>query len=332
MDQEEDGSFGTEGDIRVCVLMGHRGGFYTWKKVAQCQGIKANVKFALNMHHIRITLSFLLFYDPTVIILSDLSGGMVEYSPQEIYDIQCFLRYSNKPRHLLATYATFYWRQDDMHIWDNRGFAPLFGMSAVEDYGVRVFVPTPENMNPYFCMKDPSSPLWKDVVTVNKRGESIFYTHGYANTQYIPPGAISTDEDTTILAETTVNSCGYIVINHVEDNFTSLFVSNMPEYATYQNLGDAQFIHNAIMFLHNQKTKHTSRTLEDRCIEVIIHHVLGGSMRDEIKWLPLPVQIAMYAKMYIQTCIPSAWAERSDRVSHLLKYFSEDAIPRHLVR
>jgi len=156
-----------------------------------------------------------------VVIMSDPSGGDQQYSSTEIAAIA---KYAKKGHSMLGTYLMF-----EYSSIDNRGLAPVFGLSSTLDYTVAGI------SNDFTRVKK--------ACLLNKIPSS-WTSKGYAYSQVPSSGSWTGNLDKATALADSDDYVGVITV-HRTKAYTGVYVSNMPEYG---NVGgyDEQLLYNAI--------------------------------------------------------------------------------------
>jgi len=156
-----------------------------------------------------------------VVIMSDPAGGLQQYSSTEFAAIA---KYAKKGHPMLATYATFQWSSTD-----NRGLAPVFGLSSTLDYTTSGI--------------DNDFDRVKKACLLNKIPKS-WTSEGYAESQVPSSGSWTGNLDKAKAVADSDDYVGVITV-YTTKTYTGIYVSNMPEYQTTGGY-DAQLLYNAI--------------------------------------------------------------------------------------
>jgi len=156
-----------------------------------------------------------------VVIMSDPAGGLQQYSSTEFAAIA---KYAKNGHSMLATYATFQYNSTD-----NRGLAPVFGLSSTLDYT------TTEISNVFDRVKK--------ACLLNKIPSS-WTSNGFNYSQVPSSGSWTGNLDKAKAVADSDNYVGVITL-HPTKTYTGVYVSNMPEYDTTGG-DDEQLLYNAI--------------------------------------------------------------------------------------
>jgi hypothetical protein len=177
-----------------------------------------------------ITLPALEASGADVVIMSDPSGGLQQYSSDEISAIQ---QYAEEGHNLIGTYLTFGYTAQGI---DNSGLAPLFGLSASGGYDISA-----HTVNPVFKVHNPPSQLFRNI-------GHPFVSQGYDYAEIPSDGGWSSNE----LAGATMVGGKYgrkdAVFVYEAGTYDAVSITNMPEYNTSGSTADQQFLYNAIIY------------------------------------------------------------------------------------
>jgi PEP-CTERM motif len=160
-----------------------------------------------------------------VLWISNPSGYSVAYTPAEVQAIQ---RYTSEGHSLLGTFLAFQWSSTD-----NRGLAPLFGLSATTSYNT-----TEVSANQSFNILASSSPVFARLA-------NPYLSGGYGEAQVPAAASAWSAKDlsaVTLLAETPDNRG--IITWYGTGSSHAIYVSEMVEYNG--NAADTQFLYNAL--------------------------------------------------------------------------------------
>ena len=158
-------------------------------------------------------------------ILSDPAGGIQQYSDLEISALS---DYAREGHNVIGTFLVFQW-----YDVDNRGLAPLFGLSSTIAYTFTEVVPT-------YDVIETTSPLFAYMA-------SPYVSSGYAQSQVPLHDATWDDNDLNgarFVAKTADSQAAITVYDGPE--YHGIYVTNMPEYQG--GTEDERFLYNAITF------------------------------------------------------------------------------------
>ena len=172
-----------------------------------------------------ITYAALAASGADVVIISDPAGGRQQYSDLEISALS---DYAREGHNVIGTFLVFQWGEVD-----NRGLAPLFGLSSTIDYTSVVVVPT-------YDVIEATSPLFANMA-------SPYVSSGYAQSQVPLDDATWDDNDLNgarFVAKTADSQAAITVYDGPE--YHGIHITNMPEYGA--GTEDERFLYNAITF------------------------------------------------------------------------------------
>eukprot|EP00727_Mastigamoeba_balamuthi_P008031 m51a1_g3849 hypothetical protein (340) ;mRNA; f:380688-382534 len=273
--------------IKAVIVHSHSGGKRVWDYLGRHWNEFGAARLLI-AHQREFTLESLIKAAPDVIVCSDPAGAPYQYTAQEISDIQSYLT-MGVCRHLIGTYATFY-HQEGSPSMPHMMLASLFGLDPSVPYTTKKLSGQPKYDIAPEC-KD--SVLWKDVGT-------SYCTWGYSSTQipvssgglWVRPGEsqpvpLLPGADVRVLAKTPDNLC--IVLNHVAECYSSLYISHMPEYESLRKTkADVQFLYNSFVFLANQGN---SLSLLSRCIDVASRSLSSRTLSERVPLCSLPTEL-----------------------------------------
>ncbi|KAL7714912.1 Glutamine amidotransferase domain-containing protein [Entamoeba marina] len=233
--------------IKVLILRGHPGGFRTWNALSRHSklygGYSVSISSFLNM---TFTYEDIRKVNPDVLILSDIAGTPIAFSPTELNAIKLFIT-SNVCKSIIATYATFLYEEYNNNIvtsYDNRELLPLFGIH--------------ENIQLKPCRSRLS------LKSVSTEGEQLLdgkekEIKGYQSTQLATCGWEKALNGAKILACN--NNRENVIIQYVTSNYTSCYISSMPEYADGVLGPDISLVYRTIVNVY----KSSKSTLQALC-------------------------------------------------------------------
>lgn len=173
-----------------------------------------------------ITYANLVASGADVVILSDPGGGIQQYSASEIAALQ---QYAQAGHNLIGTYILFQW-----YSVDNRGLAPLFGVSP----GI-VFNTNELGTTPTYNLLEPGNVLFRNM-------SNPYVSNGYPYTQV--PADNSWDASDLnggrFIAKTADRRAAIILYN--APSYNAIYITNMPEFGGGSR--DYQFLYNAITY------------------------------------------------------------------------------------
>jgi hypothetical protein len=159
-----------------------------------------------------------------VIVISDPSGGGKQYSAAEISAVS---KYARKGHTVLGTYAVFQYGSTD-----NRGLAPVFGLSSKIDYNT-----TQVGISNLFKKIKTKECLFKGI-----SGKS-WQSDGYPYTQ-VPATGVWKGHLGKATAVAQSDEYVGVVTLYAAATYSSVFVSNFPEYNG--GTDDEQLLYNAV--------------------------------------------------------------------------------------
>lgn len=242
--------------IKVLVLRPHKSAVKFWQNLNLKWEQYGSEEVVIIIHHpgshhlvrapTEIKTKTLVNLRPDVIVLSDVAGCPHQFKEQEIETLVDYVTHTTNC-HLLATYATFY-HSERSGVFDNRKLCPLFGLDPETMFGV----------SPHLTENEDSRPVTyhlKDSSHLQTRLGNMYHSWGYPRAQ-VPEGGWESviGDNLRVLAQGTENN-EYVVLNYTAENYTSLYISHMPEYQTEEShsVNDYQFIYNALSFLSHQR-------------------------------------------------------------------------------
>lgn len=168
------------------------------------------------------TYADLVNSNANVVIMSDPAGGLQQYSPAEIAAI---LQYARAGHSVLGTYIVFQWNSTD-----NRGLAPVFGLSSSLSYEALSIDNEFEKVS-QGCL-------------LNKISGSSWLSNGYPQSQVPSSGSWTGNLGTAKAVADSDSYIGVVTVHHTKA-FDGVYVSNMPEYQVTGG-DDEQLLYNAI--------------------------------------------------------------------------------------
>jgi len=159
-----------------------------------------------------------------VIILSDPAGGLQQYSSAEIAAIA---KYAKAGHSILGTYLTFQYTDQNI---DNRGLAPIFGLSSSVTYD-------------FVTISNSFTKLAKACL-FNKIAGTSWQSNGYPYSQVPSSGSWQGNLGT---AKPGAESDTYVgvISGYRKKSATAIYISNMPEYQTVGG-DDEQLLYNVL--------------------------------------------------------------------------------------
>ena len=158
-----------------------------------------------------------------VIVISNPAGGIQQYSPAEIAAVA---KYAKKGHPVIGTYAVFEWAGVD-----NRGLAPVFGLSSKIDYNT-----TPIGISNLFKKTKQHECLFKRI------SGGSWQSDGYPFTQAPATGSWKGHLGKATAVAQSDTYIGVISL-YTAATYTGVYVSNFPEYNG--GTDDEQLLYNA---------------------------------------------------------------------------------------
>jgi hypothetical protein len=156
-----------------------------------------------------------------VLVLSDPTGGQKTYSTAEIAAVT---KYARQGHPVVGTYAVF-----QCCGFDNRGLAPIFGLSSTQTYDY-------VSISNLFSETQPGRCLFRGI------SGTSWQSAGYPNSQVPTSGNWTGNLDhATAVAES--DSYVGVITTYKTSQYTAVFISNFPEY--YGGTDDEQLLYNA---------------------------------------------------------------------------------------
>jgi hypothetical protein len=184
-------------------------------------------KIAVSVDHTTLIGSDFTYQDlvkskANVLILSDVAGGVQQYSAAEIAAV---LKYAKKGHSVLGTYATLQYNS-----YDNRGLAPVFGLNSSLTY-------TTTGISGTFNKDASKSCLMKKLP---KSWQSLGF-----NQSQVPSSNTWKGNLDKAKKQADSDSLVGVVSLYTAKTYSGIYISNMPEYS---NVGgnDEQLLYNAI--------------------------------------------------------------------------------------
>jgi hypothetical protein len=159
-----------------------------------------------------------------VLVISNPSGNFQLYSPAEIAAV---IKYAKKGHTVIGTYLVFQYSSTD-----NRGLAPVFGLSSKTDYNTTVV-----SISNQFQRK-------AQVCLLKGIPGSSWQSQGYAATQTPVPSMSWTHHLGKAKGVAEVDSFLGVISLYKAKTYTGVFVSNFPEY--FGGTDDEQLLYNAV--------------------------------------------------------------------------------------
>ncbi|ELP93601.1 hypothetical protein EIN_063460 [Entamoeba invadens IP1] len=250
--------------VNVLVIHSHSGGYRTWDYISENWRTFGRVRVKMTFKKF-VTKDILESCNPDVLVLGDCAGAPYQFKDEEMSAIENFLE-KHVEKHLLGTYALFYHREGTegrMHVYDNRRLCELFGIRRGTEFGTKRLTDKPT-----YQIVEQHPLIWKCIM-------QPYTSRGYSSTQipknqkWLEYGQSRSDvmtDNTSVLARSLDGFC--VVLNHVTDKYSSLYISHMPEYESLVGSNvDAQFLYNCIVFLVSQNV---NTTLSDLCCKCLV--------------------------------------------------------------
>lgn len=229
--------------IKVLVLRPHKLAIKFWENLNLKWDQYGHDELVIIIHK-WIKLKMLVNLRPDVIVLSDVAGCPYQFEEQQIETLIDYVTHTTNC-HVLATYATFY-HSEYTRVYDNRKLCYLFGLDTETMFKTREST-IPRDHPITYHIKHPCR--------LQTQLGNKYHSWGYQKVQVPENGWESMlNNKLQLLAQGTEDK-DYVVLNYTADNYTSLYISHMPEFQTEErhSVNDCQFIYNAISFLSNQR-------------------------------------------------------------------------------
>jgi len=222
---------GVGGITAVVVKSWDGGGASAWQELNNEWPLYGDIPIFIDtttLGNVDFTFQDLVDTGADVVILSDVAGGVQQYSPSEIDAISS---YASIGHNVLGTFLTFQWGDSD-----NRDLAPVFGLRSDLTYNKDVNV----GISNVFNVIDVGNPLFQGL-------PDPWNSEGYPETQ-TPSEDLRWDAPDLAGAELVAQSDDFKAMISVYDGgpYTGLYVSNMPEY--FGGSLDKQLLYNAITY------------------------------------------------------------------------------------
>jgi hypothetical protein len=175
-----------------------------------------------------ITYSNLVASGADVLVLSDVAGAASQFTPAEIAAI---LAYAELGHNIIGSYLMLQY-----DVIDNRGLAPIFGLSSSI-----VYTATDTASSPTYLYLEPANPLFNNI-------PGTYTSSGFPYSQ-VPLNDGTWDNadlvDARFVAKTADNTS--VITVHDAPNYSAFYITNLPEYGG--GTVDEIFFYNAFTYV-----------------------------------------------------------------------------------